>query len=57
MWPVFKRSVVAAFGCSLTSIAIEQTKGAVIHALLGYGFVHVFRIPPHSLASYRKAFS
>ena len=39
------------------AVAIEQTKGAVIHALLGYGFVHIFRINPKSLADYRKAFS
>jgi len=39
------------------AMAIEQTKGAVIHALLGYAFVHVFRINPKSLADYRKAFS
>lgn len=39
------------------AVAIEQTKGAVIHALLGYDFVHVFRINPKSLADYRKAFS
>jgi len=39
------------------AVAIEQTKGAVIHALIGYGFVHIFRINPHSLASYRKAFA
>ena len=39
------------------AIAIEQTKGAVIHALLSYDFVHVFRINPKSLADYRKAFS
>lgn len=39
------------------AVAIEQTKGAVIHALLGYDFVHIFRINPLSLASYRKAFS
>jgi len=39
------------------AVAIEQTKGAVIHALLGYDFLHVFRINPKSLADYRKAFS
>lgn len=39
------------------AVAIEQSKGAVIHALLSYDFVHVFRINPLSLASYRKAFS
>ena len=45
------------FGGGPVAIAIEQSKGAVIHALLGYGFVHVFRINPLSLASYRKAFA
>ena len=45
------------FGGRPVAVAIEQTKGAVIHALLGYDFVHVFRINPLSLASYRKAFS
>lgn len=39
------------------AVAIEQTKGAVIHALLGYSFVHVFRINPLSAASYRQTFS
>lgn len=39
------------------AVAIEQTKGAVIHVLMGYDFVHVFRINPKSLADYRKAFS
>jgi len=45
------------FGGRPVAVAIEQTKGAVIHALLGYDFVHVFRINPLSLSSYRKAFS
>ena len=45
------------FGGRPVAMAIEQTKGAVIHALLGYGFVHIFRINPKSLADYRKAFS
>lgn len=46
-----------SFGGRPVAIAIEQTKGAVIHALLNYDFVHVFRINPKSLADYRKAFS
>jgi transposase len=45
------------FGQRPVAVAIEQTRGAVIHALLGYDFVHVFRINPKSLADYRKAFS
>ena len=45
------------FGGRPVAVAIEQTRGAVIHALLSYDFVHVFRVNPLSLASYRKAFS
>ena len=45
------------FGGRPVAVAIEQTKGAVIHAMLGYDFVHIFRINPKSLADYRKAFS
>jgi transposase len=45
------------FAGGFVAVAIEQTKGAVIHALLGYEFVHIFRINPKSLADYRKAFS
>jgi len=45
------------FGGCPVAVAIEQTKGAVIHALLGYPFMHVFRINPFSAASYRQAFS
>jgi len=45
------------FGGLPVAVAIEQTKGAVIHALLGYDFLHIFRINPKSLADYRKAFS
>jgi transposase len=45
------------FGGRFVAVAIEQTKGAVIHALMSYDFVHVFRINPKSMADYRKAFS
>jgi transposase len=45
------------FGGRPVAVAIEQTKGGVIHALLGYPFVHVFRINPFSASSYRDAFS
>lgn len=37
------------------AIAIEQSKGAVINFLLGFDFVHVFRIHPKSLKNYREA--
>jgi transposase len=45
------------FNGRFVAVAIEQTKGAVIHALMSYDFVHVFRINPKSMADYRKAFS
>lgn len=45
------------FGGRPVAVAIEQTRGAVIHALMSYDFVHVFRINPKSLADYREAFS
>lgn len=42
------------FGGKL-AVAIEQTRGAVIHFLLGLDFVHIFRIHPKSLKNYRDA--
>jgi transposase len=45
------------FGGRPVAMAIEQTKGAVIHALMSHDFAHVFRINPKSMADYRKAFS
>jgi transposase len=38
------------------AIAIEQRKGAVIHALMMYGFLVLFPINPKALARYREAF-
>ena len=43
------------FGGRPVALAIEQTRGAVIHALLRYDFVHIYRVPPKSLARYREA--
>lgn len=45
----------ARFGGQKVAIAIEQTRGAVIHFLLGLDCVHVFRIHPRSLKNYRQA--
>jgi hypothetical protein len=45
----------AHFGGAKVAIAIEQTRGAVIHFLLGFYFVHVFTIHPKSLKNYREA--
>jgi len=40
----------------LIAIAIEQRKGAVIHALMMYAFVVLFPVNPKALARYREAF-
>ena len=47
--------LLARFPGRKVAIAIEQSKGPVIHFLLGFDFVHVFRINPKSLKNYREA--
>jgi len=47
--------LLARFPGRNVAIAIEQSKGAVINFLLGFDCVHVFRINPKSLKSYREA--
>jgi len=42
-------------GCRV-GIAIEQSRGAVIHALMMYDFVVLYPINPKALARYREAF-
>jgi len=48
-------NLLARFDGRKVAIAIEQTRGAVIHFLLGFDSVHVFRIHPKSLKNYRDA--
>lgn len=48
-------SLQARFDGRKVAVAIEQTRGAVIHFLLGLDFVHIFRIHPKSLKNYRDA--
>ena len=38
------------------AIAIEQRKGAVVHALMMYDFIVLYPINPKALARYREAF-
>jgi len=38
------------------AVAIEQRKGAVIHALMMYDFLILYPINPKALARYREAF-
>jgi transposase len=48
-------NLLARFGGRKLAIAIEQTRGAVIHFLLGLDSVHIFPIHPKSLKNYRDA--
>jgi transposase len=48
-------NLLARFGGRKVAIAIEQTRGAVIHFLLGLDHVHIFPIHPKSLKNYRDA--
>jgi len=43
------------FGGRKVIIALEQTRGAVVYALMCYDFILLCPIPPASLAAYRKA--
>jgi transposase len=45
------------FAGGKVAVAIDQRKGAVINALLGYDFIRVFPINPQAAANYRRAFS
>jgi|WetSurSiteA1Bulk_404760.scaffolds.fasta_scaffold25253_1 transposase len=45
----------ARFPIGRVAIALEQSRGAVIHALMTYDFLVLYPIPPASLAAYRKA--
>ena len=48
-------NLLARFGGREVAIGIEQTRGAVIHFLLGLDSVHIFPIHPKSLKNYRDA--
>jgi len=45
------------FPQGLVAIALEQSRGAVIAALMHYDFLRLYPINPKSLARYREAFS
>jgi transposase len=39
------------------AVALEQSRGAVIYALMNYDFLLLYPIPPKTLARYREAFA
>ena len=43
-------------GGGLVAVAVEQSRGALVYALMDYEFVLIYPVNPKSLASYRKAF-
>jgi transposase len=48
-------SLLTRFGGRKIALGIEQTRGAVIHFLLAFDFVHIYPIHPKSLKNYRAA--
>ena len=39
------------------AVALEQSRGAVVHALMGYDFLVIYPVNPKTVAKYREAFS
>jgi transposase len=44
------------FGGRLVAIAVEQSRGALIHALLSYDFIVIYPLHPSTVAKFREAF-
>jgi transposase len=44
------------FGGRLVAIAVEQSRGALIHALLSYEFIVIYPLHPSTVAKFREAF-
>jgi transposase len=47
----------ARFPQGLLALALEQSRGAVIYALMNYDFLLLYPVPPKALARYREAFA
>lgn len=45
------------FGGQKVAVALEQRRGALIHALMSYDFLVLYPINPDTVAKYRKAFA
>lgn len=46
----------ARFGGRPLAVAVEQSRGALIHALLGYDFLVIYPLHPTTVAKFREAF-
>jgi transposase len=51
------RQLRARFPQGKIALALEQSRGAVIYALMSYDFLLLYPIPPQTLVRYRQAFS
>jgi transposase len=47
----------ARFPQGKVALALEQSRGAVIYALMNYDFLRLYPVPPKALARYREAFA
>jgi transposase len=50
------RGLRQRFGGRKVAVALEQKRGALIHALMGYEFIQLYLVNPGTLANFRKAF-
>lgn len=46
----------AKFPAATVALAVETSRGPVLHALMVYDFIHIYPINPKALCSYRQAF-
>ena len=50
------RQVRTRFPFGRIAIAVEQSRGPLVYALMGYDFLLLYPVPPRTLADYRQAF-
>ena len=46
----------ARFGGRRIAVAVEQSRGALIHALMSYDFIVLYPLHPNTVAKFREAF-
>jgi len=45
----------ARLGCGQVAVCVEQSKGALVHGLMMFGFITIYPINPHAFSKYRRA--
>jgi len=56
-WAEWLSGLQRRFPGQRVAVALEQARGAVVHALMGYDFLVLYPVNPKTLAKYREAFS